>query len=413
MPDNAEFTKMIASAYQRLYDLVRLRTDPLAQLLVSEPGLILKERGWRLHQLLLNAVEELNPGTGAPVFSRAWRRYRLVYLRYIEGLDPQAVADQLAISRRQYYREHAEALEVISDILWNRYVASKTLDTLSESEHSEHSELDISHLELMRLEVARVGQSNHVADLKEVVQESLSLIQEICLQNRVEIQMTIPVSRIVVTAERGLLRQMLLAMMGFLIERAQETCLHITVEADELEVQLTLSLDAIDPVALIHEVDKQLLVLEEFATLMKTQFSPMKRDQLIIGFGIRLPLKRQQTILVIDDNEDMLALYERYLLPHQYSVISTSFSRQGYELACQFAPAAIILDLMMAEVDGWDLLQKLLAEPKTETIPIIVCSVLKQKHLALSLGASVFLEKPITEETLLAALDNLKQIDSR
>ena len=410
MPDNAEFTKMIASAYQRLYDLVRLRTDPLAQLLVSEPDLILKERGWRLHQLLLSAVEELNPGTGAPVFSRAWRRYRLMYLRYIEGLDPQAVADQLAISRRQYYREHAEALEVISDILWNRYVAGKTLDTLSESEHSE---LDITHLELMRLEVARVGQSSHVADLKEVVQEGLSLIKEICLQNRIETQMTIPVSRIVVAVERGLLRQMLLAMMGFLIERARETCLHITVEADELDVQLTLSLDAIDSVALIHEVDKQLLVLEEFATLTKTQFSPMKRDQLIIGFGIRLPLKRQQTILVIDDNEDMLALYERYLLPHQYSVISTAFSRQGYELACQFAPAAIILDLMMAEVDGWDLLQKLLAEPKTETIPIIVCSVLKQKHLALSLGASVFLEKPITEETLLAALDDLKQINSK
>lgn len=409
MPDNAEFTKMIASTYQRLYDLVRLRTDPLVQLLVSEPDLTPKERGWRLHQLLLSSVEELNPGTGAPAFSRVWRRYRLMYLRYIEGLDPQVVADQLAISRRQYYREHAEALEMISEMLWNRYLANKPLDKLGDSNHSEQ---DISHLELMRLEVARVGQSNHVTNLKEVVQEGLSLIQEICLQNRIETQMTTSESRAVVVVERGLFRQMLLAMMGFLIERAQGTCLHITIEADELAVQLTLSLDAVDSEVFVHEVGKQLLVLEEFATLTNTQFSPIKRDQIIIGFRIRLPRKQQQTILVIDDNEDMLALYERYLLPHQYNVISTVFSRQGYELACQYAPAAIILDLMMAEVDGWDLLQKLIAEPKTETIPIIVCSVLKQKQLALSLGARAFLEKPITEETLLAALHDLKQIDS-
>jgi CheY-like chemotaxis protein len=65
------------------------------------------------------------------------------------------------------------------------------------------------------------------------------------------------------------------------------------------------------------------------------------------------------------------------------------------------------LDLMMPGRDGWDLMQIPLNQPGTSSIPIIVCTVLKQKELALSLGAAAFLEKLFSQQTLLSTLNAL------
>jgi CheY-like chemotaxis protein len=114
-------------------------------------------------------------------------------------------------------------------------------------------------------------------------------------------------------------------------------------------------------------------------------------------------------VLVVDDNEDVLELFQRYLVPHQYRVVTAKAVQEGLDLAIRLQPDTITLDLMMPEQDGWDLLQALLNRPDTRHIPIIVCSVLKQKELALSLGATAFLKKPVTELQLLSALQALEE----
>src|SRR5438034_1238660 len=100
-----EFAIALTDAYEHLYDLVYLRSHPLINFFSDAVNATTnKENAWNLHHALLKAIQELDPGPQVPTFSREWRRYRLMILRYVDGLAPQTVADQLAISRRHYYR---------------------------------------------------------------------------------------------------------------------------------------------------------------------------------------------------------------------------------------------------------------------------------------------------------------------
>ena len=61
----------------------------------------------------------------------------------------------------------------------------------------------------------------------------------------------------------------------------------------------------------------------------------------------------------------------------------------------------------MPQTDGWRVLSQLRQHPVTADTPVIVCTILAQQALALSLGANAFLRKPITRQDFLAALDCL------
>ena len=72
------------------------------------------------------------------------------------------------------------------------------------------------------------------------------------------------------------------------------------------------------------------------------------------------------------------------------------------------SPAVVVLDVLMPEDDGWQILQYFKALPEESAIPpVIICSVLSQPALALALGAEKVLTKPIDEEVLVCAVQEL------
>ena len=62
---------------------------------------------------------------------------------------------------------------------------------------------------------------------------------------------------------------------------------------------------------------------------------------------------------------------------------------------------------MMPTQDGWEILQALKAHAETSNIPVVVCSVLRERELALSLGAARFLAKPVSQRQLVDALQEV------
>ncbi len=117
--------------------------------------------------------------------------------------------------------------------------------------------------------------------------------------------------------------------------------------------------------------------------------------------------KGGKVVLAIDDDPQVIALYERYLQPQGYQVVAVTDSVHAKERAKQLKPFAITLDIMMPGVDGWTVLTELKADPTTRDIPVIVCSIIEEQERGFSLGAADYLLKPILEDDLLNALDRL------
>lgn len=438
-----QFAEWLGDAYAHLYDIVHLRTHPLLDVL-AQPGegrtVEPKERAWQLHRLLLDAIHELKPPAGAAVLSRQWRRHRLMVLRYIKALEPQAVADELNISRRHFYREHGAAMEALADILWARHQPSQRPETDTPSgpgvspdappsqPGTDSAQPPEDNLALLRLEAARMAQANRYASVTDVCASVAPLAEALLHGRELTIRWSVPATLPHVTVDPNLLKQLLLGLVGLLADqmRAGGICIsgeiptaHAIAGRDQtpsaVHILLESETESVTPVreGAAAEVQERLIGLLEMASLGGATLHPLtetlERAQASDPHGFRLELTpAQRTVLVVDDNEDVLHLFRRYLTPHHYHVVTTQQPHEVHGLARQYQPLAITLDLMMPGQDGWDLLQTLLHQPETRHIPLVVCSVLKQQELALALGATAFIEKPVTEQRLLSVLRALE-----
>jgi PAS domain S-box-containing protein len=134
-------------------------------------------------------------------------------------------------------------------------------------------------------------------------------------------------------------------------------------------------------------------------------------------FHFTLPLFRKEqeyataggnkVVLAIDDDMQVIGLYERYLNPQGYQVIPLTNPSQAVERVKQIKPFAVTLDIMMPGVDGWQVLDNLKGDPDTRNIPVIICSIVEELEKGFNLGATDYLVKPILQEDLVNALDRL------
>ena len=112
-------------------------------------------------------------------------------------------------------------------------------------------------------------------------------------------------------------------------------------------------------------------------------------------------------VVVIEDDDDAAALLEATLVGAGYRVLTAPNGERGLSLAREHDPAAVTLDVMMPEMDGWRVLQAMRADRRLASIPVIVCSIVDNRPLGYSLGASDYLVKPIDPATLTDMLDRV------
>lgn len=119
------------------------------------------------------------------------------------------------------------------------------------------------------------------------------------------------------------------------------------------------------------------------------------------------PANGSRLILAIDDDSQVISLYERYLHPQGYQVIPLTDPSRAVERVKQLKPFAVTLDIMMPGVDGWTVLEALKSDPETRNTPVLICSIIEDLEKGFNLGAADYLVKPIIEDDLVNALDRL------
>ncbi len=113
-------------------------------------------------------------------------------------------------------------------------------------------------------------------------------------------------------------------------------------------------------------------------------------------------------VLVIEDDAGAAELLTRQLALGGFR---TSVARTGTEAitsARSLRPAAITLDILLPELDGWEVMSRLKAEPETSEIPVVVVSVIDNPDLGMALGALDYFVKPVDSRQLVARLKRFK-----
>ncbi|MCH8170048.1 MAG: response regulator [Bacteroidetes bacterium] len=115
---------------------------------------------------------------------------------------------------------------------------------------------------------------------------------------------------------------------------------------------------------------------------------------------IKIQGTKKSKVLVIDDDSDTRYIVGSFLETKNYDVIFAKDGNQGLEKAIEQQPFAIILDVIMPDKNGWQILKELKDNDKTKDIPIIIFSILEDKQLAFGLGAFDYMVKPISVNKL-------------
>jgi PAS domain S-box-containing protein len=313
--------------------------------------------------------------------------------------------------------------------------------------------LDISKIQAGKMEITIED-----TDVNDIVKGVMSTAIALVKDKHIELQQAVPPDVPIIQADARRIRQVLLNIVGNATKFTDEGFIRVEVETTPTEVIIAV----IDSGVGIPEV-KIGNIFEEFTQVdgsstravggtglglaISRRFVEMHGGRIWVEstvnvgstFYLALPIagppepseepeeeKMEETaasrpksqertdarvVLCVDDDEGVITLFRRYLSKQGYDVVGLTEGIKVMEKAQELRPFAITLDVMMPEKDGWQIIQELKSNPDTRHIPVIMCSIVADQDRGISLGASGYLVKPILEDDLVAALEQLDHVE--
>ena len=393
-------------ALQHLYERVELRENPLIEILGLDQQ---ADKPSALRHLLLEAIEALKPSNTVSLGSNAWRTYNVLCQRYVEQLSPQEVALDLGLGIRQLQRSERGALQTLADYLCTHHELKSIEITGQANGSAPTADAGVSSPE-QELQWLRQSVECEQIDIGELIGELLELISHLARSQTVRVDSFVPRDLPPASVHRVTLRQAMLIVLSAAIQSAPGGSVRIEVQVRDESAHVDIRSENGQAVApdtspgTRHDLQMARRLVELSGGSLWT--APEESLTEPLTAKLTLPLVRQMPVLVIDDNVDALRLFERYLANSHYRMSSVNDPQQILAVVEQVLPQIIVLDVMLPGIDGWELLGRLRVHPRTRDVPIVVCTILPQEQLALSLGADAFLNKPIKRDDFLAALDH-------
>lgn len=405
--DQQALARCVRDALAHVHDHFYLEAQPLASEL-SDAGEPLTGVG--LRRQLLDAIAGMKP-PGSPLPSSVeWRRYRHLVLRYIEGRSQREIERELRISPRQASRDHQQAVDLLATHFWlqvarrHRCSSSDTFDQIHAADRHQPRIAPLPSAD---------PASVHDADPYAALQGATQTLRKLARDRQVRFDLKVPDTLSPVAVDPVTLRHILLHLLTYAIEHRSVGTIEICAANQPEGVLLSIGFDPAGsgsaPAQLVsgraegirdlYEMGRR--SLEAHGGTVEVVF----RGSGAAFLSIVLPPSRQTTVLVIDDNPDVVELFRRFLRDEPYRLVQATTATSALQLLETLHPDIIILDVVMPLQDGWEILAFLQSTPARKGTPVIICSVLAECALAYSLGAAAFLAKPVTRSSLLSALE--------
>lgn len=383
------FLELTKDALERFYDLSYLEKHPFARKVKQKDDVHDAARGQLLQKDLSRAISMLDSSEIRSVSSSPLRRHHVLRLRYVERLTIQSISYELDMSERQVYRDLRQGEEDLATILWSWYVE----ETVEPSpDDSEKRELVTSEIEQLKTEFQTI-------DIKTLIYSARSSIEQLLSIRNVRVDIQAPPEPVLVSTDPVVAKHVFINLLSSAVQRSDGNTLQLQLRSTDdrtiLSMQFTQKCEEHEN--LLNEITTEILNRLQWEILQNCLQD--STHTLELSFGKNIP-----TVLVVDDFEGLSQLLKRYLAGYRCYVLSAPDGASGLSMARQLQPDAVILDVMMPNMDGWEVLQRLRNHPDTRHIAVIICSVFNDPELARALGASSFLSKPVKREDIIQAL---------
>ena len=124
-------------------------------------------------------------------------------------------------------------------------------------------------------------------------------------------------------------------------------------------------------------------------------------------------MNHRHKVLIVDDEPLNVKLLAAKLPPDQYATIPAYNGEEALKIVAKEPPDLILLDIMMPGISGYEVTERLKADPQTKDIPVIMVTALDgtdDKLMGLRVGADEFLNKPVNTAELLARVKSLLRL---
>lgn len=397
-----DFAHDLHTALTHLYDPRYQPPALLCEVLGVDPRL----GAAGLQRKVIESIALLQPSADTPPTARSRRFYALLTARYTQALTQEESAEQLGITPRHLRREQQQAIQALAQGLWAQWqttssalskptvavdlVATQVLTPPTDTwRHQLHQELALLQQHV----------PGAVTELAQAFAGLSAVVNQLAARYNVTLQIEPPAPTLLAYIHPSALRQILLTAVEKLCQAHTTGQIRLTAAHDDQQIKLTI---AGDPVAQPQTVESELI--DEIVQRQAGRVVVASQGQRVT-FQVWLPAAAKAQVLVIDDNDDLVHFYRRYTVQTRYTLTQLPAGDDVLATAQRLQPAMIVLDVMLPDVDGWELLRRLRADPATQRTPIIVCSVVRRAELAMTLGANHYLTKPVGRQEFIAALD--------
>ncbi len=124
-------------------------------------------------------------------------------------------------------------------------------------------------------------------------------------------------------------------------------------------------------------------------------------------------VQQKLRVVYVEDEAEMIELVRLVLGRQEHEVIGAAGGRQGLEMIRKHRPDLVLLDLMMPDMDGWDVYQQMKNDPEMKNIPVIVITA-KAQNIDKVLGLHIakvddYITKPFSPQELLMSIEQVME----